>query len=84
MSISAKVTDARRLAESCRVVFNLERLRANIESGLQGEHVTTDDVHDWLEALGFSPSPDGTCWIGRRQTLRNFADGVVVKFDSIQ
>jgi hypothetical protein len=83
VSISAKVTDARRLAESCRVVFNLERLRANIESGLQGEHVTTDDVYDWLEALGFSQSPDGA-WIGRRRTLRHFADGEVVSFDSIQ
>ena len=33
---SEKMADAQRLAESCRVVFDLERLRANIESGLTG------------------------------------------------
>ena len=83
-SYSAKVADARRLAESCRVIFNLERLRANIQSGLKGEKVSEQDVHDWLEALGFSPSSDGTAWIGRRRTLRHFAEGEVVSYDSIQ
>ena len=71
------------MAESCRVVFDIERLRANIESGLDGEHVTTHDVHDWLEALGFSPAPDHNAWIGRRRTLRHFADGEVVKYEGV-
>lgn len=83
-SYTAKIADARRLAESCRVVFDLEKLRLNIESGVKGEHISNDDVHDWLEALGFSPSSDGTAWIGRRRTLRHFAQGEVVSFDSIQ
>jgi hypothetical protein len=75
------VIDARQLAESCRVVFNMERLRKNIESGLLGDHVSRDDVRDWLEALGFTPSADGVAWIGRRRTLRHFADGEVVSVD---
>jgi hypothetical protein len=83
-SYTAKIADAKRLAESCRVIFDMEKLRRNIESGLKGEqHITCDDVHDWLEALGFSPSSDGTAWIGRRRTLRHFAEGEVVSFDSI-
>jgi hypothetical protein len=77
------MADAQRVAESCRVVFNLERLRANIESGLKGEHVTTEDVYDWLEALGFTRASDGTGWIGRRKTLRHFAEGEVVSFEGI-
>ena len=83
MSISAKVIDARRLAESCRVIFDMERLRKNIEAGLDGERVTTADVHDWLEALGFSPCSDGTAWIGRRRTLRHFGEGEVVSMDEV-
>ena len=84
MSISAKIADARQLAESCRVTFDLERLRANIESGLEGEEVTRSDVNDWLEALGFSPSGDGAAWIGRRRTLRHFGEGEVLTIDALQ
>jgi hypothetical protein len=83
-SYSAKIADARHLAESCRVVFDLNRLRANIQAGIQGEKVSQEDVYDWLEALGFTPSSDGTAWIGRRRTLRHFADGEVVSYDAIQ
>jgi hypothetical protein len=83
-SYSAKVADARRLAESCRVVFDIERLRANIQAGIKGEKVSADDVRDWLEALGFSQSSDGGAWIGRKRTLRHFAEGEVVSYDSIQ
>jgi hypothetical protein len=82
-SYSARVADARRLAESCRVVFNMEKLRRNIESGVKGEHITSEDVHDWLEALGFTQSSDGIAWIGRRRTLRHFAEGEVVSYDSM-
>ena len=84
MSISAKIADARQLAESCRVTFDLERLRANIESGLEGEHVTRADVNDWLEALGFSPSSDGAAWIGRKRTLRHFGEGEVLTIDALK
>ncbi len=84
MSISAKIADARLIAESCRVTFDVERLRANIESGLKGEKVTRDDVKDWLEALGFSPTNDGIAWIGRRKTLRHFGAGEVLTIDSLQ
>ncbi|HWE02409.1 MAG TPA: hypothetical protein VG326_08345 [Tepidisphaeraceae bacterium] len=84
MSISAKIADARQLAESCRVTFDLERLRANIESGLEGEQVTRADVNDWLEALGFSPSGDGVAWIGRRRTLRHFGTGEVLTIEPLQ
>ncbi len=80
---SEKMAEAQRLAESCRVVFNLERIRANIESGLKGEHVTTDDVYDWLEALGFTRAPDGAGWIGRRKVLRHFAEGEVVSSEEM-
>jgi hypothetical protein len=78
------MADAQRLAESCRVIFDLERIRANIETGLTGEHVTPGDVHDWLEALGFFRAPDGLAWIGRRKTLRHFAKGEVVRFEDVQ
>ncbi|HET6248442.1 MAG TPA: hypothetical protein VFE47_12140 [Tepidisphaeraceae bacterium] len=82
-SYSARVADARQLAESCRVVFDLERLRVNIQAGIQDEKVSPEDVCDWLEALGFSPSSDGA-WIGRKRTLRHFAEGEVVKYDDIK
>lgn len=82
MISSAKEADALRRAESCKVFFNIERLRTNIESGLKGEHVSTQDVFDWLEALGFSPATEGA-WIGRRKTLRHFAEGEVVKFEDM-
>ena len=84
MSISAKIADAREHAESCRVTFDLERLRVNIESGLEGEHVTRADVNDWLEALGFSPSGDGVAWIGRKRTLRHFGQGEVLTIDALK
>jgi hypothetical protein len=82
-SYTARLADARRVAESCRVVFNLERIRSNIESGLKGEHATHDDVHAWLEALGFDLTADGKAWVGSRRTLRHFAAGEVVQFDSM-
>ena len=83
MTTAARIADARRLAESCSVVFDMERLRTNIQSGLDGEHVSKADVYDWLEALGFSRSNDGKSWIGRRKTLRHFAEGEVLKIEDI-
>lgn len=83
MSISAKIADARQAAESCRVVFDIERLRANIEAGLSEERVTRADVSDWLEALGFTQALDGSAWIGRRRTLRHFADGEVLRVETV-
>ncbi|MDB5290178.1 MAG: hypothetical protein JWL69_1419 [Phycisphaerales bacterium] len=73
--------DVRRLAESCRVVFDLNRLRANIQAGLDGETVSEADVHDWLEALGFTPALDGHAWIGRHRGLRHFAEGEVISIE---
>ena len=83
MSVISRGPDFQKLAQTCRVVFDTERLRANIESGLIGEHVTESDVRDWLEALGFTPSADGKAWIGRRRALRHFADGEVVGVETI-
>ena len=77
MSISAKIAETRQIAESCRVTFDIERLRVNIESGLDGERVTESDVGDWLEALGFSLSSDGVTWVGANAP---FAILVRVKF----
>lgn len=82
MNTAAQLADARRLADSCKVVFDLEKLRANIESGLEGEHVSLADVHDWLEALGFSLATDGHAWLGRRRTLRHFAAGEVLSINA--
>src|SRR5579862_3728257 len=82
-SYTARIADARRLAESCRVVFDLERLRANIEAGLTGDRVSTEDVRDWLEALGFTLSKDGAAWIGRRKVLRHFGEGEVLSVSDI-
>ena len=78
MSISARVVENRQLAESCRVTFDIERLRVNIEAGLDGERVTEADVGDWLEALGFTQAADGHSWIGRKRTLRHFGQGEVL------
>ena len=83
MSISAKIADAKMQAECCRVVFDIERVRANIESGLTGERVTRADVDDWLEALGFQQTPDGRTWIGRKRILRHFAEGEVVRIEPL-
>ncbi|HWE96311.1 MAG TPA: hypothetical protein VG269_20275 [Tepidisphaeraceae bacterium] len=75
--------DHRKLVESCKVVFDLDRLRANIEAGLDGETVTAADVHDWLEALGFTPARDGHGWIGRHRGLRHFAEGEVISIEGV-
>lgn len=84
MSFTAKIAEARQIAESCRVTFDLERLRSNLESGLEGERVSRADVRDWLEALGFEPSSDGAAWIGRRRTLRHFGDGEVLTIEAVE
>lgn len=84
MSISAKIADARQIAESCRVTFDIEKLRVNIEAGLDGERVTESDVSDWLEALGFSLTPDGVTWVGRKRTLRHFGAGEVLTVDAVR
>jgi hypothetical protein len=78
-----KPADSRRVAESCRVVFDMDRLRANIQAGLDGETVAEADVYDWLEALGFTPSTDGRAWIGRHRGLRHFAEGEVLSIVSV-
>jgi hypothetical protein len=82
-SYTARIADARRLAESCRVVFDLERLRLNIEAGLKGDRVTAEDVQDWLEALGFTLALDGGAWVGRRKVLRHFGEGEVLSVADI-
>ena len=84
MNQAAKLADARRIAESCRVTFDLEKLRLNIQSGLDGEQVTRADVYDWLEALGFTPCGDSNAWIGRKRILRHFAEGEVTSIEALQ
>jgi hypothetical protein len=56
------------MADSFRVIVNVERIRANLAAAEGGE-LTDADVHEFLLSSGFIPDGDANAWIAEDVSL---------------
>ena len=67
--------DAGRL---CRVTIDIDQVQANLSAQSAGEAVSMEDVFDWLETIGFTPSPDGAAWLAPQRALRHLDESEIL------